>query len=207
LKVALPPRYTAAVAGASPSQRPAPAYDADVALVIERLPRDGLLRFREIDRSEEVVIHYRQVGLELVSKPVSDSVANFFLEGDHHSIPELVRTWQPVVDSDGVLLGAFDGDLAGIALLGGEVATGVRQVALLYVSRPYRGRGVASALMDEMELLAREGNTSALYVSSVPSDSAVGFYLSRGFRLTEPLPELYAKEPDDIHMLLPLEGL
>lgn len=174
--------------------------------MIERLPRDGLLRFREIDRSEEVVIHYRQVGLELVSKPVSDSVPNFLAEGDHHSIPELVRTWQPVVDAGGVLLGAFDGDLAGIALLGGEVATRVRQVALLYVSRPYRGRGVASALMDEMELLARDGNTSALYVSSVPSDSAVGFYLSRGFRLTEPLPELYAKEPEDIHMLLPLAG-
>lgn len=177
-----------------------------MALVIERLPRDGLLRFREIDRSEEVVIHYRQVGLELVSKPVTDSVPNFSAEGDH-SISEVVNTWQPVVDAGGVLLGAFDGDLAGIALLAGEVANGVRQVALLYVSRPHRGRGVASALMDEMEQLARDGNARALYVSSVPSDSAVGFYLSRGFRLTEPLPEPYAKEPDDIHMLLPLAGL
>jgi GNAT superfamily N-acetyltransferase len=177
-----------------------------VALVIERLPRDGLLRFREIDRSEEVVTHYRQVGKELVSKPVSDSVPNFFAEGEHHSIPEIVRTWQPVVDAGGALLGAFDGELAGIALLGGEVAARVWQVALLYVSRPYRGRGVAGALLDEMEQLARDGNARALYVSSVPSDSAVGFYLSRGFRPTKPLPELYAKEPDDIHMLLPLAG-
>jgi GNAT superfamily N-acetyltransferase len=175
--------------------------------VIERLPREGLLRFREIDRSEEVMTHYRQVGRRLVSEPVNDSILNFFAEGDVHSVPEIVKTWQPVVDAGGVLLGAFDdGHLVGIALLGGEVAAGVRQVALLFVSRPHRGRGVASALMDEMEQLAREWSAFALYVSSVPSDSAVGFYLSRGFRPTDPLPELFAKEPDDIHMLLRLTG-
>jgi GNAT superfamily N-acetyltransferase len=174
-------------------------------LVVERLPGDGLERFREIDRSEEVATHYRQVGRRLVSKPVNDSVPNFLAEGDFHSVPELVKTWQPVVDAGGVLLGAFEhGQLAGIALLGGEVAAGVRQVALLYVSRPYRGRGVATALMDEMERLARDAEARALYVSSVPTDSAVGFYLSRGFRPTDPLPEPFAKEPDDIHMLLPL---
>jgi hypothetical protein len=38
----------------------------------------------------------------------------------------------------------------------------------------------------------------------VAAGSAVGFYLSRGFRLTEPLPEHFAREPEDIHMLLPL---
>src|SRR5919199_3446992 len=101
-------------------------------VVVERLPRDGLLRFREIDRSEEVTVHYRQVGKELVSEQVHDPVPNFFPEGEHHSVAELVRTWQPVVDAGGVLLGAFaDGELAGIALLGGEVAPGTRQVALL----------------------------------------------------------------------------
>jgi GNAT superfamily N-acetyltransferase len=178
-----------------------------VALTVERLSRDGLERFREIDRSEEVRAHYRQVGNRLVATPVTDSVANFFPEGDVHSVPELVRAWQPVVDAGGALLGAFeDGDLAGIALLGDEVADGIRQVALLYVSRPHRGRGVATALMDEMEQLARAEDARALYVSSVPTDSAVGFYLSRGFRPTDPLPELFAEEPDDIHMLLPLAG-
>jgi GNAT superfamily N-acetyltransferase len=176
-----------------------------VALVVERLPRDGLERFREIDRSEEVDTHYRQVGKRLVSKPVKDSVANFFPTGDVHSIPELVTTWQPVVDAGGALLGAFeDGRLAGIGLLGGEVAADVRQVALLYVSRPHRGRGVATALLDELEQLARNENARALYVSSVPTGSAVGFYLARGFLPTDPLPALFSKEPDDIHMLLSL---
>jgi GNAT superfamily N-acetyltransferase len=72
------------------------------------------------------------------------------------------------------------------------------------VSRPYRRRGVASALMEEMEHLARDLGARALYVSAVPSESAVRFYLSRGFRPTEPLPEPFAKEPEDIHMLFPL---
>ena len=36
--------------------------------------------------------------------------------------------------------------------------------------------------MDEMEQLARNEDARALYGSSVPTDSAVGFYLSRGFR-------------------------
>lgn len=171
-------------------------------MVIERLGRDGLLRFSEIDRSEEVRTHYRQTGTTLSAEPVTDSVPDFSPEGDYHSVPQLVKTWQPVVDAGGVLLGAFaDGRLAGIALLGTEVAAGVRQLALLYVSRPYRRRGVANALVDEVERLARKQGARALYGSATPSDSAVGFYLARGFRPTEPLPEPFAKEPDDIHML------
>jgi GNAT superfamily N-acetyltransferase len=171
-------------------------------LTIERLPRDGLRRFREIDRSEEIAVHYKQLGTAIVATPVQDSVPTFPADGPY-SVAALVDEWQPVVDRGGVLLGAFDdGRLAGIALLGDEVSDGVRQVALLFVSRPFRRGGVAGALMDEVERLALESGARTLYVSSVPSDSAVGFYLSRGFEVTEPLPELFAKEPEDIHMLL-----
>jgi len=173
-------------------------------LTIERLPLDGLERFGEIDRSEEITVHYAQVGTTLEATAVHDVVPTFRAEGPY-SVAALVEEWQPVVDAGGVLLGAFeDGELAGIALLGQEVAPQVRQVALLFVSRPYRRRGVARALMAELELVARDAGATALYVSSIRSNSAVGFYLSRGFELTEPLPELYAREPEDIHMLLPL---
>jgi GNAT superfamily N-acetyltransferase len=175
-----------------------------VALTIERLSRDGLARFREIDRFEEITVHYTQVGTSLEATPVHDVVPTFRADGPH-SVAELVEEWQPVVDGGGVLLGAFeDGALAGIALLGEEVAPDIHQVALLYVSRPHRRRGVASALMAELELAARDAGATGLYVSSIRSDSAVGFYLSHGFELTEPLPQLYAREPEDIHMLLRL---
>jgi hypothetical protein len=46
-----------------------------------------------------------------------------------------------------------------------------------------------------------------IYVSAVPSESAVGFYKSFGFDLVaEPLSELYELEPDDIHMILELDA-
>lgn len=174
---------------------------------VEPLPRDALWRLAEIDRSEDVRAHYQQVGTDLVSEPVVDPIPDFFAEGDGHSIPSLVKEWQPDLDAGGVLLGAFVGErLVGMAMLGTELADGVRQLSLLFVGRPYRRHGVANALLDEIESVARERGADALYASSVPSDSAVGFYLARGFRPTEPLPEPFEKEPEDIHMLLSLTG-
>jgi hypothetical protein len=59
------------------------------------------------------------------------------VEGDYHSIPEPEKTWQPVVDADGVLVGAFDEEVpAGLALLGLELARGIVQVALLLLVVP-----------------------------------------------------------------------
>ena len=53
--------------------------------------------------------------------------------------------------------------------------------------------------MTESELPKAEN----VYVSATPSESAVGFYKSLGFTLiAEPLPELFALEPEDIHMIL-----
>jgi GNAT superfamily N-acetyltransferase len=177
-------------------------------VVVEPRPRDALWRLAEIDRSEDVRAHYRQVGTDLVSEAVVDPVPDFFAEGDVHSIPGLVKEWRPDLDAGGVLLGAFIGErLAGIAMLGTELADGVLQLALMFVGRPYRRRGVASALLNEIQVVARERGAEALYVSSVPSDTALGFYLARGFRPTEPLPEPFEKEPEDIHMLLSLTGM
>jgi GNAT superfamily N-acetyltransferase len=178
-----------------------------MSIEIKTLAPDELGRLSEIDRSEEIPFHYRQVGTQLIKDPRSQSVPNFFPEGDFFSIPELKSIWQPVADDGGVLLGAFEeGSLIGIALLGLEVEPDVWQVALLHVSRRSRRRGVASALMDEMERLAQDRNARALYLTATPSESAVGFYLSRGFKLTDPLPEPFAKEPEDIHMRLELAG-
>lgn len=42
-------------------------------------------------------------------------------------------------------------------------------------------------------------------VSATPSGSAVGFYTSRGCRVVDaPHPELFAKEPEDIHLTCPV---
>jgi GNAT superfamily N-acetyltransferase len=62
--------------------------------------------------------------------------------------------------------------------------------------------GIARRLVKLLIEKARMEGAARLYVSSVPSESAVGFYQSQGFRLTpDPDPDLYRLEPDDIHMV------
>jgi hypothetical protein len=53
--------------------------------------------------------------------------------------------------------------------------------------------------------IAREAGAVRMYISSIPSSSAVGFYLAQGCKLAEEVdPELYALEPEDIHLILDL---
>ena len=172
-------------------------------LKIERLPSDGLARLADIDRSEHVETHYRQEGDRLIAEPVDWQVPDFAHDGEgEYSVAGLVGLWQPVVDGGGILLGALEGNrLVGLGLLRHDVRPRMAQVALLFVSHAERRLGVARALMDEMDRLARAGGARSMYVSAIPSGSAVGFYLAQGFTPTaEPLPELFALEPEDIHM-------
>jgi len=48
---------------------------------------------------------------------------------------------------------------------------------------------------------ARELGARRLYVSSIPSENTVGFYLHLGCRVTDDVdPGLFEMEPDDIHL-------
>jgi hypothetical protein len=64
---------------------------------------------------------------------------------------------------------------------------------------------VASRLVGEVERRAVADGARELYVSAMPSVPAVGFYLARGFRVTDEVdPDLFAQEPEDIHLVKPL---
>jgi ribosomal protein S18 acetylase RimI-like enzyme len=77
------------------------------------------------------------------------------------------------------------------------------QLVFLQVSDGYRRQGIASRLTAECIRMARADGAKKLYVSATPSESAVGFYQTQGFRLVDkPNPELYALEPEDIHMFM-----
>ena len=101
------------------------------------------------------------------------------------------------------MLGAFDGDLlVGIAGLCYNLTETMAQLTTMFVSNDYRRQGIATRLAAEIFRLAREGGATGLYVSATPSESAVGFYRSHGFRLAKKVnKELYALEPEDIHMI------
>ena len=91
----------------------------------------------------------------------------------------------------------------------GEYKPEVAWLALLYVTRAARRSGAASALWAAAAKLARDGGARAMYVSSAPTGSAVGFYLSRGCRLAAPdeiIPELFELEPEDIHLVCELDS-
>jgi GNAT superfamily N-acetyltransferase len=120
---------------------------------------------------------------------------------------EFAARWRRIVADGGLVLGAVDSSageaLVGIATLRRSIRPAVDQLEALFVDRAHRRRGIARRLVTAVASAACEGGAKRLYVSATPSESAVGFYLERGFRPTaEPIPELLALEPEDIHMIL-----
>ena len=106
-------------------------------------------------------------------------------------------------------MGALDGDrLAGVAVLGNRPISDdaeMLQFVLLHVSEKYRRQGVASRLVEKLIEIAKERGAKRLYISSTPSDSAIGFYFSLGSKLGPKVDkELYEWEPEDIHLVLEL---
>jgi GNAT superfamily N-acetyltransferase len=158
----------------------------------------------DIDRSERIRTAFELQDGALVGRPVEWDVPSFLKEGHgEHSITEQIRFCQSHLDRGGRLLGAFDAErLVGVGLLTPEIRPGIAQLAFLHVSARYRRSGIAARLVRTLIEWASETGARQLYVSAIPSESAVGFYLAQGFApAEEPLPELFELEPDDIHLI------
>lgn len=165
-----------------------------------------LNRIRDIDRSETIRTTYVQRGEKIVAMDVH-WVDTGWVEGDgDHSFGQMIRGAEHYVELDGTAIGAFDGErLIGIAIYRPRLTDTMAQLALLHVSNAYRRQGLASRLFEEIVRFARADGSAELYVSATPTESAVGFYMSRGFApTTTPDPDLLEAEPDDIHMVLHL---
>ena len=171
---------------------------------IRHLDKSDITRIVEIDRSEQVTLGYVYRDGKLETRKVDWHVPRWFTDGrGEHSVQALIHKWSPTLEQGGVLFGALDGDvLAGVAMLRYRLSDTTAQLALLHVSRAYRRQGIATRLFREACQLAREDGAEELYVSATPSGSAVGFYRSQGCQLAEQVnEELYAEEPEDIHMI------
>jgi predicted N-acetyltransferase YhbS len=169
------------------------------------LTRDEVELIWTIDRSEVHHHIYELRGGRLVRTPKYFEIPGWRPEAVEKETPVLLDCF----DRGGTFLGVFDAEaLIGIGVL--ESARVGRagdqmQLAYLYVSRAYRGRGVGTQLFDAAVSFAREAGANALYVSATPTENTVDFYLNRGCILApEPDPRLLAAEPDDIHLLYPL---
>jgi ribosomal protein S18 acetylase RimI-like enzyme len=125
----------------------------------------------------------------------------------HESWDRHIAEWTQMLQAGGCAWGAYDaGDrLVGIIVLRSHLTDSMAQLAALLVDRDYRRTGIATRLTQELIAAARASGARHLYVSATPSRSAVGFYRSHGFRLADSIhPELFAREPEDIHMNLDL---
>ena len=161
-----------------------------------------------IDRSEHVDVEYCVTDGVLTQRPVTIvDVPRWDVEGNGpFSVAHQIEFCSTVVRNGALLFGAFEGDeLMGLAAVDPLFEPGMAWLAYLHVSRPARRRGAATALWNESARRGRDAGADRMYVSATPTGSAVGFYLRQGSQLARPPhSDLYAKEPDDIHLICPL---
>jgi GNAT superfamily N-acetyltransferase len=167
-----------------------------------------LERLSDLDRSERITTTYVMSDEGIEARAVDWDVPNWNREHDgHDSLVEITTFCHEHMTAGARALGCLSGDdrLAGIGVMRVEVEPGVAQLAFLHVSRAYRRQGIAQQLLKQLIAWARGLGAREIYVSSAPSQSAVSFYRSSGFGVTDrPIAELLALEPKDIHMRLPL---
>ncbi|TML04722.1 MAG: GNAT family N-acetyltransferase [Actinobacteria bacterium] len=166
------------------------------------LARDEVELIWTLDRSEVHHHTYEVHGGQLVRRPKYFEVPGWRPDAPEKETPLLLDCF----DRGGTFLGMFDAEtLIGIGVLESACvgrANDQMQLAYLYVSRAYRGRGVGMQLFEAALSIAREAGANALYVSATPTENTVDFYLNRGCILAlEPDPRLLAAEPADIHLL------
>ncbi len=170
-------------------------------LVIRLLEESDFDRLHEIDVSEHITLRYRWVDGQLLPEPGDWQRPR----GDQAHWQEKLTEWRANLQPD-VWLGAFVGEqMAGLASLRYRLAPSMAQLTSLHVDRAHRRKGLARQLLQTVVAMAEECGADELYVSATESESAVGFYLSQGFRPTDkPNPRLFELEPEDIHMVRPL---
>ena len=164
------------------------------------LPASELARIGELDRSEHITELYAMKDGALEVRAADEHAPRW------SDVQERIAEWAPILERGGTLLGAIEGErLAGFAIYRPRLAPEMANLAVLHVSRADRRRGVATRLTQEVIRLARVDGAKSLYVSATPTGSAMRFYQGIGFAPTaQPDPELFALEPDDIHMTLAL---
>jgi predicted N-acetyltransferase YhbS len=170
-------------------------------LAARALERDEVESVWTIDRAEVIENVYYKVDGALELRPEHYDMRGWPSGEAAKYTPILLECF----DRGGWFRGVFDGPaLVAVAVLD-SIPRGrdghLLQLEFLHVSSSYRNQGLGRRLfeMTKAEALAR--GASGLYISSTPSENTVRFYLRLGCRLTEePDPELFEREPEDIHL-------
>jgi predicted N-acetyltransferase YhbS len=170
------------------------------------LARDEIDAIWTIDRREVIeAVYYLEAGA-------------LTLKAEHFDVrgwpPGEAETYTPLLedcyDRGGWFYGLFDGDrLVGAAVLEGSFIGQPRdqlQLKFLHVSHGYRDQGLGRRLFELAAAEARRRGAQRLYISATPSEHTIDFYLGLGCTVTaEPDAELFALEPEDIHLEFALD--
>lgn len=174
-------------------------------MIIRYLEREEIPLVWQIDRREiiEKIYYLRDEKLELVPE-------YFDMQGwppgeAEHYTPILLDCF----DRGGTFWGAFEeGRIVGVAILesrfiGANLDT--LQLKFLHVSHANRNQGLGTQLLQLAVERARSLGARRLYISATPSESTVNYYSKLGcVPATEIDPELFALEPQDIHLEYPI---
>ena len=172
------------------------------------------LKIREL-KEQEIDQVWSIDRAELVERVYSLERGELVLRDERHDVkgwpPGEPELYDPILRDcfahGGTFYGAFDGEtLVGLAVLEGRFIGAKRdqlQLKFMHVSRAQRGSGLGRALFERAVERARALGARRLYVSATPSENTIRFYLGRGCRVTDEVdPELFALEPEDIHLEL-----
>lgn len=168
---------------------------------IRLLQRAEIPLIWQIDRREIIQNIYVLQGGTLVLKP-----DYFEIQGWPPGEEELYTSiLLDCYDRGGTFWGAFENDrLVGVAILESKFIGSQQdtlQLKFLHVSQGYRKRGLGSRLFNLAAEKARIMGAKKLYISATPSENTVNYYSRLGCVLaTEVDPELFALEPEDIHL-------
>lgn len=168
---------------------------------IRSLQREEIPRIWQTDRREMIEnIYYLEDG-KLVLKP------------EHYDIqgwpPGEAEIYTPLLvdcfDRGGTFYGAFENS----QIIGGAILESkfigpqkdILQLKFLHVSRDCRKQGIGGILFNMAVEKANALGAKRLYISATPSEHTVNYYSRLGCVLaTEIDPELFALEPEDIHL-------
>lgn len=170
-------------------------------MIIRFLERDEIRLIWQIDRREIIHnIYYLRDG-KLVLVPEYFDMQGWPPGEAEHYTPILLDCF----DRGGTFWGAFEnGKLVGTAILESKwigVDHDTLQLKFLHVSRGQRKQGLGTRLFQLAVDHARSLGAKKLYISATPSENTINYYMRLGCVLaTEIDPELFALEPEDIHL-------
>ena len=172
---------------------------------IRPISLEEALRFEEIDRTETIDhVYYLRDGQLMLEE--EHWRLDRWPQGD---LPHQRAHMAECMETGGSAWGAFDGDaLVGIAVIDGRwygPAGDTLDMFFLHVGNGHRRQGIGRSLLELVKARAREMGARRLFVSGIPSENSIRFYQAMGFDLAREVdPVLFSREPDDIHMDMPL---